>query len=130
MGTLILFHGSRQIVTRPQLSKGKEHNDYGRGFYCTDDEDLAGEWACRDDTDGFVNRYRLDTEGLKMLDLCDEAIITYIHKTFEADAYFPNLDKADDWELVNEEPEILSEVGVSFNVRHYKRKNIDRRSIL
>lgn len=65
-----------------------------------------------------------------MLDLCDEAIITYIHKTFEADAYFPNLDKADDWELFNEEPEILSEVGVSFNVRHYKRINIDQRSIL
>ena len=56
-----------------------------------------------------------------MLDLCDEAIITYIHKTFEADAYFPNLDQLKDWELVEEEPEVLSEVGVSFNVRHYRR---------
>ncbi len=56
-----------------------------------------------------------------MLDLCDEAIITYIHKTFEADAYFPDLDQLKDWELVEEEPEVLSEVGVSFNVRHYRR---------
>ena len=65
-----------------------------------------------------------------MLDLCDEAISNYIQRTFEADADGPNLDKADDWEMVNEEPEILSEVGVSFNVRHYKRINIDQRSIL
>ncbi len=56
-----------------------------------------------------------------MLDLCDEAIITYIHKTFEADAYFPDLDQLKDWELVEEEPEVLSEAGVSFNVRHYRR---------
>ena len=56
-----------------------------------------------------------------MLDLCDEAIITYIHKTFEADAYFPDLDQLKDWELVEEEPEVLGEAGVSFNVRHYRR---------
>lgn len=58
-----------------------------------------------------------------MLGLCDEAIITYIHKTFTADAYLPNLDKDDEWELVQEEDEIMSEVGVSFNVRHYRRIN-------
>jgi len=56
-----------------------------------------------------------------MLDLCDEAIITFIHKTFEADAYFPDLDGMEDWELYEEEPEVMSEVGVAFNVRHYRR---------
>lgn len=55
-----------------------------------------------------------------MIDFCDEAIITYIHATFEADAYFPNLDARADWELVEEEEEIMSEKGVSFNVRHYR----------
>ncbi|MBR1797112.1 MAG: dihydrofolate reductase [Clostridiales bacterium] len=57
-----------------------------------------------------------------MLDLCDEAIITYIHKTFEADAYFPNLDEDPEWILDREEETIESEVGVSFNVRFYKKK--------
>ncbi|MCQ2466036.1 MAG: dihydrofolate reductase [Clostridia bacterium] len=57
-----------------------------------------------------------------MLPICDEAIITYINAEFEADAYFPNLDEDDEWELVEVEPEIMSEKGVSFNVRHYKRK--------
>lgn len=56
-----------------------------------------------------------------MIDLCDEAIITYINAVFEADAYFPNLDQREDWELYEEEPEVLSEKGVSFTVRHYRR---------
>ena len=56
-----------------------------------------------------------------MLHLCDEAIITCIKKEFTADAYFPNLDELDDWELTEEEPEIMSEKGVAFTVRHYRR---------
>lgn len=56
-----------------------------------------------------------------MLDLCDEAIITYIHKQFTADAFFPNLDEDDEWKLVEEEPQVMSEVGIAFNVRHYRR---------
>jgi Dihydrofolate reductase len=57
-----------------------------------------------------------------MLDLCDEAIITYINKEFTADAYFPNLDENPEWELDHEEDEVMSEVGVSFNVRFYRRR--------
>ena len=57
-----------------------------------------------------------------MLPICDEAIITYIKEEFEADAYFPNLDEDVEWELVETEPEILSEKGVTFEVRHYRRR--------
>lgn len=57
-----------------------------------------------------------------LIDSCDEAIITYINAVFEADAHFPNLDEDDNWELTEEEPEIMSEKGVSFTVRHYRRK--------
>ena len=56
-----------------------------------------------------------------MLDLCDEAIITYIHKQFTADAFFPNLDEDDEGKLVEEEPQVMSEEGIAFNVRHYRR---------
>jgi len=56
-----------------------------------------------------------------MLHLCDEAIITFIKAEFQADAYFPDLDSLEDWQLVEEEPEIMSEKGVAFTVRHYKR---------
>ena len=73
MALLTLLHGSSQIVEKPELARGKEYNDYGRGFYCTQDEDLAREWACKNGTDGFVNRYELDTDGLQTLDLSDGA---------------------------------------------------------
>ena len=71
MSTLTLFHGSEQIVEKPDLSFGNDHNDYGRGFYCTKNEEMAKEWACKNGEDGFVNRYTMDDEGLITLHLSD-----------------------------------------------------------
>ena len=51
----ILYHGSARIIEKPQLGSRKPNNDYGSGFYCTKDFDLAGEWAVNPDTDGYVN---------------------------------------------------------------------------
>jgi dihydrofolate reductase len=56
-----------------------------------------------------------------LIGLCDKAIITYIHKTFTADAYFPNLDEMEGWILTEEEPPVMSEKGVEFTVRHYEK---------
>lgn len=64
-----LWHGSQKIIETPQLGLGKVHNDYGQGFYCTESLDLAREWACSRDADGFANRYELDMADLKVLDL-------------------------------------------------------------
>ena len=55
MNTITIYHGSENIVQNPNLLAGKRHNDYGQGFYCTEDIDLAKEWACKNETDGFVN---------------------------------------------------------------------------
>ena len=64
-----LYHGSSVIVEKPVFGAGKATNDYGRGFYCTENLDLAREWACPRRNDGFVNKYELPTSGLKVLDL-------------------------------------------------------------
>ncbi len=64
-----LWHGSQKIIETPQLGLGKVHNDYGQGFYCTESLDLAREWACSRDADGFANRHELDMADLKELDL-------------------------------------------------------------
>ena len=65
-----IYHGSAVEVPKPLLGKGKPNNDYGRGFYCTEDIDMAREWACKGkEPPGFANAYELSTEGLKMLDL-------------------------------------------------------------
>lgn len=69
MGKFILYHGSVSIIEKPEFGKGKANNDYGRGFYCTEHLDLAKEWACEENTDGFANRYELDTTGLRILNL-------------------------------------------------------------
>lgn len=71
MGSVTLYHGSPHIVEHPSLERGNPHNDYGRGFYCTPDAELAKEWACKRKQNGFANRYRLKTAGLRTLDLLD-----------------------------------------------------------
>lgn len=71
MDKVLLLHGSNQVVETPELSQGNIHNDYGRGFYCTRLEEMAKEWACKNQKDGFVNRYELDLEGLRILELSD-----------------------------------------------------------
>ena len=64
-----IYHGSVNVVEKPVFGEGKVHNDYGRGFYCTEHAELAKEWACSSDRDGFANHYRLDISGLSILNL-------------------------------------------------------------
>ncbi len=71
MPTMKILHGSNHIIKKPELALGKESNDYGRGFYCTELPEMAREWACKENQNGFVNEYCLQTDGLKILNLLD-----------------------------------------------------------
>ena len=71
MPDITLLHGSQKVIEVPSLLFSNDHNDYGRGFYCTDSEEMAKEWACKKGTDGFVNRYLLESDGLSVLNLSD-----------------------------------------------------------
>jgi len=64
-----IYHGSVNVVEKPVFGGGKINNDYGRGFYCTEHIDLAKEWACASNADGYANHYQLDRSGLKVLNL-------------------------------------------------------------
>ena len=66
---ITLYHGSKQIVEVPAFGLGRKNNDFGPGFYCTESNDLAREWAVSSLSDGFSNRYTLDTEYLNILNL-------------------------------------------------------------
>jgi len=66
---ITIYHGSEQIIEEPMFGKGKKHNDFGLGFYCTESENLAKEWAVSSLKDGFSNKYTLDTEYLNVLNL-------------------------------------------------------------
>ena len=66
---MTIYHGSKQIVEVPTFGLGRKNNDFGLGFYCTESNDLAKEWAVSSLSDGFSNRYTLDTEYLNILNL-------------------------------------------------------------
>ena len=66
---ITLFHGSPEVIEHPVFGVGNPKNDYGLGFYCTDNLELAKEWACAENRDGFANRYLLDCRELTLLNL-------------------------------------------------------------
>ena len=66
---ITIYHGSEQVVEVPTFGLGRKNNDFGLGFYCTESEDLAKEWAVSSLRNGFANRYTLETEYLNVLNL-------------------------------------------------------------
>lgn len=68
----VIYHGSERIIEHPMFGYGNKNNDYGRGFYCTENLELAKEWACKKETDGFANVYMLDMNGLLVCNLSEE----------------------------------------------------------
>lgn len=67
-----IYHGSENIIQKPQYGLGKKYNDYGLGFYCTEHIDMAKEWGVSLDKDGYANCYELECDGLSILNLNDE----------------------------------------------------------
>ena len=72
MENIILYHGSTKVIEKPALGIGNPKNDYGLGFYCTENLELAKEWASTERSDGFANRYELDLDELQILHLNDK----------------------------------------------------------
>ncbi len=62
-----------------------------------------------------------ETVYKQFIDDCDTAIVTFIDKVYEADAYFPNLDKDPNWELVEESDEQVY-FDITYTYRIYKRR--------
>ena len=57
MNKMKVYHGSTKIINKPIYGYGKKYNDYGLGFYMTEDKEMAKEWSCEYNIDGFVNSY-------------------------------------------------------------------------
>lgn len=69
MDKVTIYHGSSKMIEKPAYGIGNPNNDYGLGFYCTESIELAKEWACSNETDGYANQYELNLEGLSVLSL-------------------------------------------------------------
>lgn len=57
----------------------------------------------------------------EFLDDCDTCIVTFIDKAYEADSYFPNLDRMDEWEMTEESDEQVY-FDITYTYRKYERK--------
>ena len=80
MSKIILYHGTSDKIISPTYGLGNEKHDYGKGFYLTESIELAKEWAvCKpNDTNGWVHKFILDTEGLKVLDFQEKNVLAWL----------------------------------------------------
>ena len=80
MNKIILYHGTSDKIISPTYGLGNEKHDYGKGFYLTESIELAKEWAvCKpNDTNGWVHKFILDTEGLKVLDFQEINVLAWL----------------------------------------------------
>lgn len=80
MEKVILFHGTPAEMVVPTYGLGDEKHDYGKGFYLTEDIELAKEWAvCRPDKqNGWVHKFALELDGLRILDFQKPDVLAWI----------------------------------------------------
>ena len=70
-----IYHGSERIIKKPIFGYGKTYNDYGLGFYCTEEIEMAKEWGVNFDRNGYANIYEIETDSLNILDLNNDKYI-------------------------------------------------------
>ena len=82
---ITVYHGSNRVIENPIFGVGNPNNDYGLGFYCTESLELAKEWACSAESDGYANQYTLDISDLSILSLTngDYHILNWLYVLLE-----------------------------------------------
>lgn len=80
MTKIVLYHGSPNKKITPTFGCGEEKHDYGKGFYLTEDKELAKEWAvCRpNEQNGWLHQYELEMDDLKVLDFEKLGILSWL----------------------------------------------------
>lgn len=64
-----IYHGSNKIIEKPLFRYGKSYNDYGLGFYCTENIGMSKEWGVSKYSDGFANIYQIEIDDLTIFNL-------------------------------------------------------------
>jgi dihydrofolate reductase len=124
--TLSTFPGGRVLKDRTNivLSRNPDYAPEGAIMARSLDE---LESVLKDFTDDDVFVIGGATIYEQLLHLCDTAYVTKFEKSFEKDAYFPNLDDSDEWKLVavgeeqKTDPATDTEEDMTFRFCTYKR---------
>jgi dihydrofolate reductase len=119
--TLDTFPGGKLLPGRPNfiLSRNPELSVEGATVFHSVEE--AVEYMRKDPDETF---FIIGGEQIykQFLPYCDKCIVSKIHKSFPADAFFPDLDKQEEWKLLSREASIHSVKGVSFSIWTYMKK--------
>ena len=125
--TLATFPGGRVLKDRVNIVLSRRKDYAPEGAIVVDSiESLLQK----------INEYNIDSVFViggatvyeQLLPYCDTAYVTKFEKAFESDAFFPNLDESNEWELTEygEEqttnPETDTEADMVFRFCTYKRK--------
>lgn len=70
---MFVYRGSDNIIEAPASYFRGSDTDFGRGFYCCDDYQLAAEHSCMysNNHKNIVNQYKIDLSSLNVLDFLD-----------------------------------------------------------
>ena len=75
---MIVYHGTTEVIEKPDVNHSKKYLDFGSGFYLTTYEDQARKWAMRkgmrQEKLGIVNVYELKDswDGCRVLSFENE----------------------------------------------------------
>ena len=74
MSRIMLYHTGYDKIPEPDIHYGRRNADFGQGFYLSDNEEFSKRWAReRKGSTIYLNRYELDTDGLKIKTLSRNA---------------------------------------------------------
>lgn len=111
--TLETFPGGRPLKDRTNIVLSKNRNYQVKGAVCVYSlEELEEELGKYKSEDVFV----IGGESIyrQLLNQCDTAYITKLDYVYQADAWFPNLDKEEAWQVCEE-----SEEQTYFDLEYY-----------
>ncbi len=95
----------------------------GDAIIVHDDDELFGVLKQYDPDDIYI--IGGDSVYKRYYKYCDTAIITKIDQAYESDAFFPDLDKDEDWTMVAESEE-MTYFSVEYTFREYRNSNVMR----
>ncbi|MCR5149236.1 MAG: dihydrofolate reductase [Eubacterium sp.] len=115
--TLEGFPNGLPLVNRTNIILSRNPSFQVRGGIVVRDMDALKEELKKYDTDDI---FVIGGESIykALVPYCDEAFVTKIDYSYQADSYFPNLDKLPEWEMV-EEGEEETCFSIEYTFRRY-----------
>lgn len=118
--TLESFPNGQPLPNRVNIVMTKNPNYIAKGCVIVhSQEELLEELSHYPDKEAYV----IGGESIyrQLLPLCEEAYVTKIDYTYQADRYVPNLDEMEEWELY-EEGEEQTFFSIEYHFNKYRKK--------